>query len=75
MRAMLTKAERDLLLPPIYRHSHGAYSAADEATLRRVIAKEYPDQARRMDREALMGLAEVIIGVAYYFGEPERAGA
>ena len=66
---MLEKADRDRLLPLIYRHTHGTFSSEDEAELRRLIGKEYPDRAQRLDRESLMGLAHGIIGVAYYFAD------
>lgn len=69
VRPLLAKADRDRLLPLIYRHAHGTFSGEDEAELRQLIAKEYPDRARRLDRESLMGLAHGIIGVAYYFGD------
>lgn len=61
---MLSQAEREALYPLIYRHAHGAFSSADELALRRIVSKDYPDQARRLDGDALMSMAQIMVAVS-----------
>jgi hypothetical protein len=54
------------LLPFIYWHGHGGLTPGQEAEVRRLVAADYPKDARDLDRDQLMALATGILGAAKF---------